>query len=294
MEMISLPNLIQALEAEQQTGTLRVISGRRRGEIFFTEGRIASALEGPRQGEAAVYRMLTWTEGEFALDPSASDTPPEAVVTMSNQSLLLEGARRLDEVAALREALVLAEGPVKMLPAFRRGILRRTLPRGLQQLVVLCDGTRTLPQLIEASALDDWEILTLLARFQKLGMLEHGQEAKRGSPRLGIQVPVDFQGLQAFPAGTSFDVSARGIFVRTARVVPVGQEILVRFTLPGVPQPFKTVSRVIWSSPVDTPEGYPAGMGIQFLDLGAEEQAVIEQYVVERLVDRAVTGGAEQ
>jgi hypothetical protein len=35
-------------------------------------------------------------------------------------------------------------------------------------------------------------------------------------------------------------------------------------------------------------------MGIQFLDLSAEEQASIERYVVGTLLDRAVTGEPEK
>lgn len=295
LEMISLPNIIQALEAERRTGTLRVTSGGRRGEILFAEGRIASALEGPRHGEAAVYRMLTWEEGEFALEPAAGAAPLEALVTKSNQSLLLEGVRRLDEMAALRQALAALEGPVRMFPGFRRGLLHRALPREFHQLVDLCDGTRMLPQLVETSSLDEWETLSLLARFLKLGMLEHGHAAKRGgAPRLGIQVPVDFQPLKTFTTGTSFDVSVRGVFVRTTQVLPVGHEILARFTLPGVAHAIKVVGRVVWSSPTDTTEGYPAGMGIQFLDLSAEEQATIERYVVETLLDRALAVEPEQ
>ena len=294
LEMISLPNIIQALEAERRTGAIRVRSGGRRGEILLVEGRIASAMEGPRQGEAAVYRMLTWEEGEFALEPASGTAPLEALVTKPNQSLLLEGVRRLDEVAALRQALAPLEGPIRMFPGFRRGLLHRALPREFHQLVDLCDGTRMLPQLVEASSLDEWETLSLLVRFLKLGMLEHGQTAKRGVPRLGIQVPVDFQALKAFTTGNSFDVSPRGVFVRTTQVLPVGHDILVRFTLPGVAHPFKVVGRVVWSSPTDTAEGYPAGMGIQFLDLSAEEQGNIERYVVDMLLDRALAGEPEQ
>jgi hypothetical protein len=51
---------------------------------------------------------------------------------------------------------------------------------------------------------------------------------------------------------------------------------------------------VVWSSPTDTAEGYPAGMGIQFLDLSAEEQGNIERYVVDILLDRALAGEPEQ
>jgi Tfp pilus assembly protein PilZ len=68
----------------------------------------------------------------------------------------------------------------------------------------------------------------------------------------------------------------------------VGEEVLLRFNLPGVARPFKTVGRVTWSSPTDTPQGLPAGMGVQFLDLDGPGQAVIEQYVVELLLDRVL------
>ncbi len=288
LETMSLPNIVQVLEAERRTGRLRLSSGGRRAEVLFSEGRIAYAMEGPRQGEAAMYRLLTWREGEFSLEPSAGLGPAAARVTEPNQALLIEGVRRLDEIPALHRALDSLEGPVKMIAVFREGFLQKTLPHGFAQLVDLCDGTRTLAQLVEASSLDEWETLTLLGRFLKLGMLEHGDSVRRGLPRLGIQIPLEFQALKAFTTSRSFDLSPRGIFLCTKQISPVGEEILVRFTLPGVEHPFKIVGRVVWSSPTDTPQGFPAGMGVQFLDLAAEEQATIERYLVEMFLDRAL------
>ncbi len=289
LETMSLSNIIQVLEAEQRTGMLRLTSEGRRGEMVFAEGRVAYAMEGSRQGEAAVYRLLTWLRGEFALEPTPGTGPNEAQVTRANQALLIEGARRLDEIPVLRQALGPLEGPVRMLSVFREAFLQRALPRGLNQIVDLCDGSRTLPQLLETSSQDEWETLTFLVRFRKLGMLEPGDAAKRGIPRLGIQVPVDFQPMKTFTASRSFDLSPRGIFLCTTQAFPVGEEILVRFKLPGVAHPFKVVGRVVWSSPTDTPQGFPAGMGIQFLDLTPEEQGTIERYVVEMFLDRALT-----
>jgi uncharacterized protein (TIGR02266 family) len=293
LEMISLSNIIQVLEVERRTGTLRLTSGGRQGEILFTEGRIAYASQGPRQGEAAVYRLLTWTEGEFVLEPAAGTAPPEAQVTQPNQSLLIEGARRLDQIPSLRQALGPLDGPIRMLAVFQQGLLDRRLPSGFHQVVDLCDGTRMLPQLVEASSLDEWETLRVLSRCLKLNMLERDHTVKRGFPRLRIQIPVDFQGLKAFTPGRSVDISARGIFLRTTQALPVGEDILVRFNLPGVATPFKAVGRVVWSSPIDTPQGMPAGMGIQFVDVAPEEQATLERYVVEMLLDRALTEEAE-
>ncbi len=194
----------------------------------------------------------------------------------------------MDEVPGLQQALGPLEGPVKLLPLFRDGLLRRTLPGGFRQLVELCDGSRSLAELLEASSLDAWGTLSFLGRFMRLGMLEHGQAANRAAPRLGLQMPVDCQSLKSFQPARSLDLSARGMFVRTSQVFPVGDELLVRFNLPGVAHPFKIVGRVMWSSSVDTPQGVPAGMGIQFLDLTGEELSTIEQYVVELLLDRAL------
>jgi type IV pilus assembly protein PilZ len=146
-----------------------------------------------------------------------------------------------------------------------------------------------LAELLEASTLDEWKALTYLGRFVKLGILEHGVAAKRASPRLGIQIPIEFLSLKEFRAARSLDISARGMFVRTGHAYPVGEDVVVRFSLPGVPRSFKAVGRVTWSSPTDTPQGLPAGMGVQFLDLEGQEQGVIEQYVVELLLDRVLT-----
>lgn len=286
LEVMGLPNIFQVLETERRTGTLRLTHDGRRGEILFLEGRVAYAVEGERQGESAVYRMLAWDTGDFELEQTSGSGPASAQVSRSNQSLLVEGMRRLDELPSLRQAIGTPEGPIRMFAVFRDGLLRRTLPSGFHHLVTLCDGTQSLSQLLEASTLDAWTALTYLARFVKLGMLEHGVAAKRASPRLGIQVPVEFANLKDFKTARSLDVSARGMFLRTNQVYPVGEDVVLRFSLPGVARPFKAVGRVTWSSPTDTPQGLPAGMGVQFQDLDSQGQGVIEQYVVELLLDR--------
>jgi uncharacterized protein (TIGR02266 family) len=293
LEVMGLPNIVQVLEAEGRTGTLRLSHDGRRGEIQFVEGRVAAATEGSRQGEVAIYRMLAWDKGDFELEQISTPAPTAAQIDQPNQSLLMEGMRRLDELPDLRRALGAPAGSLRMLPVFRDGLLRRTLPDGVQQLVSLCDGTLGLAQLLETSALDEWTALRYLVRFMKLGMLELGAAAKRASPRLGIQVPIDFISTSDLRTARTLDVSARGMFLRTDQVYPVGEEIVLRFSLPGVSPSFTTVGRVIWSSPTDTPQGFPAGMGVQFVDLESQEQGVIEQYVVDLLLNRALTGDGD-
>jgi DNA-binding response OmpR family regulator len=40
LDVMGLPNIVQVLEAERRTGTLRLTSEARRGEILFLEGRV--------------------------------------------------------------------------------------------------------------------------------------------------------------------------------------------------------------------------------------------------------------
>jgi uncharacterized protein (TIGR02266 family) len=288
LEMMSLPNLIQVLEAERRTGALRLSSEGRRGEIWLTAGQIAFAVEGPRRGEAAIYNLLTWQQGEFELELTPGTVPAEAEVMAPNQSLLMEGMRRLDEMPALHQTLSLLKGAIQMRPVFREELLGRGLPGTLRQLVELCEGKRTTPQLLQVSDLDDWQTLTFLARFLRLGMLDRGQADKRGFFRLDLQIPVDYQHLRTFITARTWDLSAGGMFVLTTQSFPVGESTRVRFTPPGLIYPVEGVGRVMWTRPTDIGPGLPAGMGIQLLDLTEETRKAIERYIIEQILDRAL------
>jgi hypothetical protein len=71
---------------------------RRLGEeaaVHFDSGQVVHASLGELQGEDAVYRLLTWTDGTFRLT-SGSAIPTQTIRRDWNQ-LLLEGMRKLDE-----------------------------------------------------------------------------------------------------------------------------------------------------------------------------------------------------
>jgi uncharacterized protein (TIGR02266 family) len=288
LDMMSLPNIVQMVEMERRSGTLNLSAEGRRGEILFRDGQVVGAIEGPRRGDAAVYALLAWPYGEFAFKLASGEAPPDTRTSRGNQSLLMEGARRLDETPALRQACGALTGPVRLFAHYRDALLGLNLPAGHRELVELCDGSRTAAQILEASSLDEWGSLALLDRFLRLGMLEQGATAKRAFPRLSGQMPVEYQSLKAFRRGASSDVSSRGLFLRTTEVFPVGEDLVLQFTLPGLGHAFRILGRVVWSSAVDTPQGLPAGMGIQFLEVTGEEQRTMDRCIVQAIVERAV------
>lgn len=94
---MALPDVVQILFHGRKSGRLSISASGKEGEILFNEGHIFEAKFGEVENELAFYEMLSLVEGDFELDPSFQ--PSERKIEMNPESLLLEGMRRLDEVA---------------------------------------------------------------------------------------------------------------------------------------------------------------------------------------------------
>lgn len=107
LEEIPLPDLLQLFGTSKKTGVLVLRTDTREGRIFLAEGKVRFAsIEGSDHVRSlkAVYRMLDWNKGMFALDPP--DTRDfENPVDASAQELLMEGFRQQDEFNQLRGRL---------------------------------------------------------------------------------------------------------------------------------------------------------------------------------------------
>jgi hypothetical protein len=97
---VSTVDLIQIYHHGRKDGTLVVRSGIEKARIFFRRGEACSAhieREGYHvlRGESAIHALVTWAEGDFALDFRAPSVTPN-IGTPTDQ-ILLDAMRRLDE-----------------------------------------------------------------------------------------------------------------------------------------------------------------------------------------------------
>jgi CheY-like chemotaxis protein len=92
---ISLIDWMQTLEQGRKTCALMLRSGGEQGIIYFIDGSVKHAVCGELKGNSAVFKVLTWMEGEWEVDFQKNS--PEHTTTMSTQGLMLEGLRILDE-----------------------------------------------------------------------------------------------------------------------------------------------------------------------------------------------------
>jgi type IV pilus assembly protein PilZ len=107
-----------------------------------------------------------------------------------------------------------------------------------------------------------------------------GDDNRRRQARAPIELKVEYQRLNTFFADYTKNISKGGTFIGTERPLPIGTEFVFALGLPGVAEPLRLRGRVIWTVPVvDATKANPAGMGIEFIYVDAEEQRAMERFV---------------
>ena len=293
LQNMPLPSLIRWLEMERRSALLHLTRGTEEGEIVFQDGRITSAGQGPRGGDAAVYQLLTWDEGAFNINPplglpSAAGTE----VTASNETLLDEGARRVGEIPGLRGVLPGADLLLEI-PLALRAAVQADLPSAGVALTALVDGTRDIEGVLAESPLDALMTLKTLHCLLRLGAL--GWESRTGAagqavagrrsiPRVTVEDPIEYQPLHPAERSQQYTLSARGVFIQTPTPSEVGEQLLLRLQFPGSAIRLTAIGQVIWRN-ADAGQGKPEGlgMGLQFVDLSADQLETVENRLTQSI-----------
>jgi CheY-like chemotaxis protein len=97
LEEMSIMDLMQSLEMGQKSCRLTVRRGGELCELFFLSGQCKHARLGTVEGDAAVYQVVSWADGEFEIDFNAASD--RTTTTRSTTGLLMEAVRLLDEAS---------------------------------------------------------------------------------------------------------------------------------------------------------------------------------------------------
>ncbi len=178
-------DVIQTIEISRKSGVIQLVGERgRQAAIYFRDGKVIDAEAGTLQGEDAIYRLLTWREGEFEV--VFRTVRRRDVIMTSSQGLLMEGMRRLDEWSRLLEQL---PPPTHRFEIDTGELALRLgdVPDDNNRILRLIDGRRTLLEVIDASDVGDLECLQAISRLyfeELLHDLDHDVPARRdtGAP----------------------------------------------------------------------------------------------------------------
>ncbi len=112
-------------------------------------------------------------------------------------------------------------------------------------------------------------------------MTSHHQDTKapgieqRRFERHAFEVELSAQWDHQFFTGFTENISAGGLFIATHDIQPLGTRFRIAFTVPEIGRTFEPMCEVRWHRPVGA--GGTGGMGVNFIDLSAEEQDTLDE-----------------
>lgn len=157
---------------------------RRIGELLMDMGHLsreALAQHIREQIEEAVYFLFTWNQGSFNFEADVQPEEQEFRVSINPESLLLEGARRVDEWTLVEKKIPTFDIVFEIdRPKLQSSDVELTVEqRGLLELV---DGRRDVQQIIDASGLGEFDVGKLLYGLATTGFLHRIGTSKAGDP----------------------------------------------------------------------------------------------------------------
>jgi hypothetical protein len=242
---LGIHDVFQLLDLSRKTGVLRVSSQLRddEGLVFFDGGRVVQASirskpPGTDSGaftpkeldrqvrlqiESVVFELMSWREGFFSFEERSRDEMPGNMrITVSTESLLMEGARRIDEWSRIAEivpnlAVVPELAPVQ---SDRDGAMLDLLPHEWQVLTMI-DGGRDLRAIAAILARDEFEIAKIAYGLATTGIvvLQSPRRTPRAPERAVKESPI------SSPAARSLGgdlATTRGSVEQFLRAYPSG------------------------------------------------------------------------
>ncbi|GAB4558033.1 MAG: hypothetical protein Tsb0020_02650 [Haliangiales bacterium] len=162
-------DLIQTIEVSRKSGLIHFhADDEQHADIYFRNGRVIDAEAGTLQGEEAVYRLLTWSDGEFEV--VFRNVRRKEVIRISSQALLMEGMRRLDEWGRLLEQLPPLDTCFEVETAELAERLAE-LPDDVNGVLKLFNGQRTLMEVIDIAEYGDLECLEIASKMYFEGII---------------------------------------------------------------------------------------------------------------------------
>ncbi len=95
LSQMNVIDLMQSLEMGRKSCLLSMTHDGDKCEVYFSEGQVTHAVYGSLMGDAAVFKALRWTGGNFQINFEGKTS--QQTTTLNTQGLLMEGLRLLDE-----------------------------------------------------------------------------------------------------------------------------------------------------------------------------------------------------
>ena len=161
----------QTKERQSKLGRLLLESG------AITEADLERCVQ--IQVEEAVYYLFTWTQGSFRFDADVKPEEEDTILSINPESLLLEGARRVDEWSLI-EKKVHSFDCIFALEEARLSAADVQLTPEQELIVKFLNGERDVTELMEESGLGEFDTGKALYGLITAGFVHRTSARSRG------------------------------------------------------------------------------------------------------------------
>ena len=168
-------DVLQLIAMGRKTGVLTIVTRQDRAQVYFKDGQPVHAVCGAATGEEAVFHLLSRSEGDFSFEAAPIDCP--LTISADMQRLMLEGARRLDHIRRLKDALP----PLDAVLGLGTESQSDKLGAAERAILALADGKRTVAELLSGSGLPEMAAHEALHRLVSEGWLVPQQPETAGA-----------------------------------------------------------------------------------------------------------------
>jgi len=173
-------------QAQYDESKRRVTPTMRHGKVLVQMGAISPKdlwWGVKNQALEIIYSLFTWREGTFAFYETIEELTSERIVLSLNTSgVIMEGIRRLDETARIREKITSPEMVFMKVPGERPDF--KDLEMNEHEIAVYdnIDGMLSVRELIGRSDLSEFEVTRILFQLVSARLIEIAPEEKNVRP----------------------------------------------------------------------------------------------------------------
>ncbi len=169
VQQFPLPDVLQNIHRQGQSGVLEVRKGLQSGKIFLRKGEAVHAELGSHVGKKAFYRVISWSDGYFEFregEPNVEEAFEESTI-----HLILDGVKQVDEIRRMQEDILPDGAELEIIGVENEGAAA-LFPPQVSSLFALIREHVEVTRIVDASPLDDYKVFSALCLLIGSGVVQ--------------------------------------------------------------------------------------------------------------------------
>lgn len=170
LEDFELTDVFQLIQLGQKDGGLRIQTEDDVGIVYFKGGMVIHAKTNSIIGEPAIDTILSWKKGRFVFNPNEETL--ESTVDLPIQQVILEAARRIDEMNKIQKVIPSFDAVVKIVEVPDAGVEKIHLKPEEWKILSFVDGTRAIKRIASKANISEFETARILYGLISSGLVK--------------------------------------------------------------------------------------------------------------------------